>query len=207
MLENYTKCLTEVLRLGLRPTVTKFSGVMWHGTGMSQAKAACRDQIWKPNPEWFATWIGPAAYGFLAKFPQFRCDPSIPDQEEDCGRWAAGRTATYKVEKNLCAPPPAILQVTVECERLMDLDSPANDEFIATLKKLVSRVPVDHRAWFSEALKPAFVGKLIHWQQELLEEECRPQAYAVEFPVDETGDSQRGLAVVDAGAIVGIEIV
>ena len=88
----------------------------------------------------------------------------------------------------------------------MDLDSADNDEFVTALKKRVSRVQVDNLTWRKEALKPAFVGKLIHWQQDLLDEVCRPQAYAVAFPVDETGELQKGLAVVDMSAITGIEI-
>ena len=91
LLETYAKCLMEVLCQRLRPSVTKFSGVMWHGTALEQAQAAQESQTWRQNPCWAMTWIGPAAYGFLDEFPQPHCDQSIPERAEDCGTgWQDG---------------------------------------------------------------------------------------------------------------------
>ncbi len=190
------ECLATVLKADLCPVLTAFDGTIYHGTGTAAYEALLAERAWRFGSNETA-WLGPAAYGFENMKP-YNCPHLGLDGPANFGTWAACLHAEVKISKNLCDPPPQVLPLSLTLDRVFDLESEANDEFVSAVRRLFTPLyPEMTPAQMGEVERPAFVGKLVRAHLDLFGQTELPEAFQLSFPVGNHEAMQRGLAVID----------
>lgn len=197
---DHYRALRQTLDSGLLPKLTSFEGSLFHGTDDAAAAQIVASQTWAVGT-WTGTWLGPAVYCYENRAPS----PYYGSEERiaKVGIDAATHQAARKMLSFNIPGEPAVVELDVKCDAVMDLESAANDEFMETLAKAFRAITRQECDGPNVEIvgQPRSIGKAMHRSSDDLPADLRPKAYRLRFPCSNLGMCW-GFAIVDRSCIL-----
>lgn len=189
------------MQAGTRPALMPWSGTLYHGTAVEQARkiVAPPGQIRMPDladaENWERLLVGPAVYGFCGE-PCWGGE-EVERTPEEHGVAGALAFARYKVGEGQLTEPLAVVAFEVELSRVLDFESPANRDFC---NAAASAMVAQARVWgwdtddLGELRNSTAIGKVLNAGLDELPVEWRPDACRLHLPPT-PGQMQAALAI------------